>query len=49
MVSSAMLLNRGINFYLLVIISGAVVILNTLKGKKVEKNDEIIYNETEKD
>lgn len=49
MVSSAMLLNRGINFYLLVIISGAVVILNTLKGKRVEKNDEIIYNETEKD
>ena len=49
MVSSAMLLNRGINFYLLVIISGAVVILNTLKGKKVEKNNEIIYNETEKD
>lgn len=48
MVSSAMLLNRGINFYLLVIISGAVVILNTLKGKKVEKNNEIIYNETEK-
>lgn len=48
MISSAMLLNRGINFYLLVIISGAVVILNTLKGKKVEKNDEIIYNETEK-
>lgn len=32
MISSAMLLNRGINFYLLVIISGAVVILNTLKG-----------------
>lgn len=49
MVSSAMILNRGINFYLLVIISGAVVILNTLKRKKVEKNDEIIYNETEKD
>lgn len=48
MISSAMLLNRGINFYLLVIISGAVVILNTLKGKKVEKNNEIIYNETEK-
>lgn len=47
-ISSAMLLNRGINFYLLVIISGAIVILNTLKGKKVEKNDEIIYNETEK-
>ncbi len=51
MINSAMLLNRGINFYLLVVLSGAIVIINLLKSKKsqkVEKNIEIMYNETEK-
>lgn len=35
MISSAVLLNRGINFYLLVIISGIVVIINEIKKKKI--------------
>lgn len=39
MVNSAMLLNRGINFYLLVVVSGAVVIFNVLNiKKKLKKN-----------
>lgn len=38
MLSGAMLLNRGVNFYLFVIISGVVVVVNALRGKKVEKN-----------
>lgn len=33
LMSSAVLLNRGVNFYLLVIISGIVTIINQLKGK----------------
>lgn len=37
MLESAMLLNRGINFYLLVIISAIVVMLNVFKDKKEEK------------
>jgi hypothetical protein len=36
-ISSAMLLNRGVNFYLFVIISGFVVIINTLISKKVNQ------------
>lgn len=40
MLESAMLLNRGINFYLLVMISSIVVMFNTLKDKK-ELNIEI--------
>lgn len=37
MLESAMLLNRGINFYLLVMISSIVVMFNALKDKKEEK------------
>lgn len=37
-ISSAMLLNRGINFYLLVFISAIVVIINTLKSNKENKD-----------
>lgn len=33
-ISSAMLLSRGINFYLLIIISSIIVIISTLKSKK---------------
>ena len=41
MINSAMLLNRGINFYLLIIISGIVTLINMLKKKKVLKKEEI--------
>ena len=36
-ISSAMLLSRGINFYLLIIISSIVVIVSTLKSKKLKE------------
>ena len=37
MLNSAMILNRGINFYLLVLVSGLATILNVLKKKKLKK------------
>ena len=37
-VSGAMLLNRGVSFYLFAIISGIVVIINMFKTKKEDKN-----------
>lgn len=37
MMSSAVLLNRGINFYLFVLISGIIVIVNQIKWKKIDK------------
>ncbi len=40
MISGAMLLNRGISFYLLVIISAIVTTINTLKTKKMLKKEE---------
>ena len=39
MMGSAVLLNRGINFYLFVLISAIVVIINHLKWKDVEEED----------
>jgi len=46
MLESAMLLNRGINFYLLVVVSAIVVIVNSLIEKKEEKetkeNEELV-------
>ena len=40
MIKSATLLHRGINFYLFVLISGIVVIINDIKSRKVlEKNN----------
>lgn len=36
-ISSAMLLSRGVNFYLLIIISAIAVIVSTLKNKKVKE------------
>lgn len=39
MMSSAVLLNRGINFYLFVIISGIVVMINHIKWKDKDKNN----------
>ncbi len=44
MMSSAMLLNRGISFYLLVIVSGIIVTINTFKSKKNEKSQTILEN-----
>ena len=41
----AFLLNRGVNFYLFVIISGIIVIINEIKGKN-KKTEEIIEEET---
>lgn len=38
MISGAILLNRGISFYAFVLISVIVVIINTLKSKKIDKN-----------
>ena len=37
-ISSAILLNRGISFYLLIVISGVVTLINIFKRKKVEKS-----------
>ncbi|MCI8654791.1 MAG: flippase-like domain-containing protein [Clostridia bacterium] len=45
MIHSAVLLNRGVNFYLFVIISGIIVIINEIKGKN-KKTEEIIEEET---
>ena len=42
MINSAMILNRGISFYLFVLISAVVVIYSTLKDKKETK---LIENE----
>lgn len=41
LISGGMLLNRGISFYLLVIISAIVTTINMLKKKKVLKKEEI--------
>lgn len=38
MISGAILLNRGISFYAFVLISGIVIIINTLTSKKIDKN-----------
>lgn len=43
-ISSAMLLNRGISFYLFVAISGIIVIVNIFKNKQGEKNEEVSNN-----
>lgn len=41
MVSGAMLLNRGISFYLLVAISGIITLISLFKSKKMLKKEEI--------
>lgn len=38
MISGVILLNRGISFYAFVLISGIVIIINTLTSKKIDKN-----------
>ena len=43
-ISSAMILNRVLNFYLLVLTSSIIVIICTLKDKKDEKTMEIAEN-----
>ncbi len=48
LISSAMMLNRGINFYLLMIISMISVIISTLRTKELKKRIKIIYNVKEK-
>lgn len=40
MMSSAVLLNRGINFYLFVLISGIIVIINQIKTKSINPSQE---------
>ena len=40
-INSAMLLNRGVNFYLFVIISSIVVIINSIREKKKDEQDDI--------
>ena len=40
-ISSSMILTRGVNFYFYVLLSGIVVIVSTLKSKKEEKNIQI--------
>lgn len=47
-ISSAMLLNRGISFYLFVIISAVIVIITALKTKKFEKEEKSMDEETNK-
>lgn len=44
MIGSALLLNRGVSFYLFVIISAIVVIINTIKTKKIQVEDEELKN-----
>ncbi len=49
-INSAMILNRGVNFYLLVLISAIIVMINVLRDKKEYKTEqtdieETIYNE----
>lgn len=46
MIHSAILLNRGVNFYLFVILSGIIVIINEIKGKNKE-TEEIMKKEIE--
>ena len=41
MIKSAILLNRGISFYLLILVSGVVVLLNMFRRRKLLKKDEI--------
>lgn len=48
MIHSAVLLSRGVNFYLFVLLSGIVVIINEIKGKTneiEEKEEEMIEEE----
>ena len=48
-ISGAMLINRGVSFYIFVIISGIVVAINLFKSKKEDKNkdkEELIVEET---
>ena len=40
-INSAMLMNRGVSFYLLVILSGIVTLINTIKKKKMLKKNEL--------
>lgn len=41
LINSSMLLNRGVSFYLLVIISGIVTLINMIKKKKMLKKNEL--------
>ena len=49
MISGAMLLSRGVNFYLFVVLSAIVVLVHTIKDKKenekIEEKDNTIKNE----
>ena len=44
-INSAMIINRGINFYLLIVVSAIITMINAIKKEKnVEKSENIIYN-----
>ena len=45
-INSAMILNRGINFYLLIIVSAIITIVNAVKCQKME--EKITKNKCEK-
>ena len=47
-ISSAMLLTRGANFYLLILISAIVVVISTFRGRKEENVAEENKDEIEK-
>ena len=46
-ISSAMLLSRGANFYLLILISAIVVVISTFRGRKEEKENVAEENKDE--
>lgn len=46
-ISSAMLLSRGVNFYLLILISAIVVVISTFRDRKEEKENVAEENKDE--
>ncbi|MBO5478933.1 MAG: flippase-like domain-containing protein [Clostridia bacterium] len=48
MINGAMILNRGVNFYLFVILSSIVVMINAIREKKQGSNDSIEEKNVEK-
>lgn len=46
-ISSAMLLSRGVNFYLLILISAIVVVISTFRDRKEEKENVVEENKDE--
>ena len=44
-INGAMILNRGINFYLLIIVSATITMINAIKYKKMEEKNTENNNE----